>query len=310
MKTERRHELQHNELVQLLTQYHTQVKPYLGWMLAVVGFVLLVWLAFSWMGFSRGRQLRAGWSEYVHASKAGDVDGLRQVAARFPRTPAATRSLYMSATIGLHRGANRLLLDRAEGLELLDQARKDFEAALAAPHQDANLQAQTLLGLAQVFEATNELDKAQEQYQRVLDSHPDTSFALVAKRRLDFLNLADTAAFSDWFSKQKVELPPPAATSGLSPQIPSVHDDLPISSDLLLPDANALERSGTENLGPMIPPDQGEQVSPDDTASETSPADPSSAADPSSSSAPEEPNGSNQPDDPGAATNDDDPTPD
>jgi tetratricopeptide (TPR) repeat protein len=216
----------------------------------------------------------------------------------------------MSATIGLHRGANRLLLDRAEGLELLDQARKDFEAALAAPHQDANLQAQTLLGLAQVFEATNELDKAQEQYQRVLDSHPDTSFALVAKRRLDFLNLADTAAFSDWFSKQKVELPPPAATSGLSPQIPSVHDDLPISSDLLLPDANALERSGTENLGPMIPPDQGEQVSPDDTASETSPADPSSAADPSSSSAPEEPNGSNQPDDPGAATNDDDPTPD
>ena len=258
MKTERRHELKENELAHWLVNLQDNLQPYSRWVFAAVILVAVLLFALKWTRSVRRSQLTNSWSEYVAAWKARDPDGLRQIAARYPRTPAAARALYSAGQLGLlQAGPFELYTNRADSVEQLQQARDAFQDALRLPTHDQFLRPQAMLGLAQVFEGLNELEEAKEQYRKLIESYGDTNFAIIAKQRLDFLGLPDTVAFSDWFAEQERKEPASASTSQRQPSPPGVYDDLPISDDFMLPDVNAL-RGVDSDLGPMVPPESAE----------------------------------------------------
>ena len=260
MKTERRHELKENELAHWLATYQTHVQPHARWVVGAVILAAVLWMALSWTRSARRESLANSWTEFVQAWKARDAEGLRELAQRYPRTPAAARALYSAGQLTLMQGGPfELYTNRADAIEQLQQARDDFQAALLLPTHDPFLRPQAMLSLAQAYEGLNELDHAKDQYRRLIESYGETNFALTAKQRLDFISLPDTVAFADWFAAQERSSPSSAATSQRQPRPPTVHDDLPISDDFMLPDVNALQRSDLDpDFGSMLPPESAE----------------------------------------------------
>ncbi len=257
MKTERRHELQQNELAQWLSTYVPSHRQYLTALGGLLIFAGVLWGSMSLLRVYRQRNLASSWSEFTRALQAGDIQDLRDVAERYRQYPAAARALQAAGILNLENGVRSLLTDRGEAMESLKLAREDFQSALNLGRSDPFLRPQLLLGLAQAHEAMNQLDQAKEQYSLLADAKDGAAYTQIARYRLKFLGMPDTQEFSTWYAKQKAELPANPVLGGATPSPPTVYDDLK-ASDLLLPDKDALQRGELEkSFGPLQPPESG-----------------------------------------------------
>ena len=205
MKSERRHELQENELAGKLGEYVAKIQPYSKALIGVIA--ILAALVFSGFYFSGQKQKNAelSWADYFHATANLDADGLRDIADRYAGTKAAAWSFQSAGDIYLASGARTMYFDRQRAASEFISAKESYEAALAAAKDDMLIQ-RAIFGIAQSHEALEEYDDATKTYQRVADQWPATAIAEVAAERMDFLNLPSTREFYSWFVKQ----PPPA----------------------------------------------------------------------------------------------------
>jgi tetratricopeptide (TPR) repeat protein len=217
----------------------------------------LIWGSMSLLQRTRQTTNSNAWREFVQALRAGDAEELRLVAADYRTTPAAARALQAAGMLTLESGVTSILTDRDGALESLKLAQEDLESALNLAKSDNVLVPQIHLGLAQVYEAKNELDKAKAQYNQILESTAFRPFHRIAQQRRNFLEQEETQEFANWFAKQKVATPRASSTGGSSVAPPSPHDDLP-SVDLMLPGRGELNRSELEQkYGPLDPPTEG-----------------------------------------------------
>jgi hypothetical protein len=226
MKTERRHELQHNELSDHMGVLLERVRPYsAGIAISVIAIVVALLLYSFWQGQQRTQSAEA-WEAYFSATQsiAPDLAKLEQVSAQFPREDVGLWARIMLADHQLAEGAEDLFRDRAKARTNLAKAVENYLHVHSNTREDA-LRDRADIGLARAYEAQGDLDKARQRYQVLLQNAPNSPFAMLARERLDDLDKTPTKEFYDWFAKEE----PKPAPSGA----PATGDPLDFGFDKL-----------------------------------------------------------------------------
>ena len=266
MKTERRHELQTNELADWLGTKTKQIRPYAR---VIVGILVLTSAAIFLLSFGavqRKKTRESAWKNLfalqVEANSSFDplarsdyAQQLIDLSKQHEGSPVGAWALQSAGDINLALGSDLLWRDRDAAREKFQLALENYNGALAASEHDM-LRQRSLQGLAQANEALNQLADAEGTYQQIIDKWPGTAVAKAASERLAFLQRPSTGQFYDWFMRQK-PIPPslPTGTPGQPPL-----DALPTSPNLSLPNPDDLTRPG-ETIAPfsVVAPESSSQ---------------------------------------------------
>ncbi len=237
MKSERRHDLQTNDLAGTLGSGIEKVQPFVQYV--VGGLVIAALAAIGWgvfTSYSR-KTAAAAWTEYYFTLNTGDAESFKAISDKHPRSAAAIWAQQTAGDEYLADGIDALYRDRGQGTELIKNAIKSFEnVSSTAPSDD--LRTRATLGLAQAHEALGEIDKAKDLYQEVISAGLQPAITTVATNRVAFLNSQAGKDFYAWFDKLK---PAPAAP----PKMPGDLSVPPTSPDLKF-DTPAIDTSKLE----------------------------------------------------------------
>lgn len=270
MKSERRHELQHNQLGEWLNNALVTVKPFQNIILAsLVLIVVVAGMSAWWMRESAAKTAEA-WDSFFNAFATGNVEQFDEVAAQAAGTGVDNWSRIVAGDLALGQGCQGLFSDKATASEDLRKAVEQYMAVLKQTKQPM-LRQRATFGLARAYEALGgtrqsqgELDKAIEQYQKLVDTWPEGAYAKLAARRLEAIQSQEIKSFYDDFAEYN---PQPASTD--QPGMPG--EQLPFDLDSL-PD------------GPTTTPDAEEST--DAPAADAKPAEaPAADAKPASEGA-------------------------
>lgn len=208
MKTERRHELQTNQLADSLAHWIERARPYSRAGLALVVAVAVAIFAWGYLSVSNNRQAGEAWNEYFDAMTPGNDprSALSDITERYAGTLPAQWARLTLADIQLSNGTQRLFMDKKDGRDELRQA-ADKYLSITHESDEPMIVQQATFGLARAHEALGELEKAREEYRSITDQWPDCAYAGDAKTRADDLDRQSTKSFYDWF----VRYEPPRA---------------------------------------------------------------------------------------------------
>ena len=285
MKTERRHELQKNDLADWLGKHIDQIRPYSKVLMGVV--LLAAAGAVAGMFIRRDQAIRdrQSWNDYYEAFGQRDVDALQEVAERHPGTEAAIWASQAAADVQLAQGIGDLYVSRDSAKKALEAAQKGYETVEALA-RDEMLKQRAWFGLAQVYESLSDIPKARDYYNRLATNAPESALGREAKRRLETLNEDATEKWYNWFSHQKPH-PRLPSSQGLpggpdTSNFPLDLGNLPDRPDISIPHGAApAEEPAAPAAGPPKPDDtKSESTTPaKNPDSEPAPAKTDSSAD-------------------------------
>ena len=109
MKTERRHELQTNELADWIGVHAERVKPYLKTIIGISVLAIAALFAMAMMRGQRQGQLEAAWTEYFALAELQDLTGLRELASQLPRHGAGGLGDAIGGRYRIGDGSNQSL---------------------------------------------------------------------------------------------------------------------------------------------------------------------------------------------------------
>lgn len=202
MKTERRHELQTNQLADWMGSSVETAKPYTKLAIGVLVAVVVILGSVYYLSGQTAKRQAEGWEKYFAGLTRPTPDQLQSVADAYRGTAVGNWSRVELADVQAVRGTEALFKDRAEANEELRAAQQNYAIVADDPAAGDIPRQRALLGLARVSESLNELDRAREAYQRLLTEFPNCAFADEANFRLTDLNRPATKAFYDWFASQ------------------------------------------------------------------------------------------------------------
>ena len=206
MKSERRHELQENDLSERVENLSDRLRPYVTPILSVaIGGLILVLLGL--FVSARWEATRSeSWDTCLAALVTGDQEGFREVILRYPETPAAQWAELILADRTLSE-ATDLLFTKLNPAN--DVARERLERAAAA-YADVLSQRPTgmvaeraTMGLAKARESLGDLDQARRGYEAVANEFPSSPMAQMAAEHAEDLGRKKTKAFYTWFADQR-----------------------------------------------------------------------------------------------------------
>jgi len=264
MKTERRHELENNQLASSLGHWVDAVRPYLNTILAGI---LVVVVGISVYFVAQRRSVAgnaAAWDQYFTLLSRLDRLKLEDLGENYAGTPVGWWATCMAAELGLNEGSNQLFHDKVLAHDILRRAADRYQQVLGEAREPALLK-QASFGLARVHECLGEIKKAADEYQAISTKWPDSPIALAADQRTKDLKRMQTKEFYDWFAKQDIgkRIAPHSGMPGLKS---------PFNLDIL-PDTPG--QSGTAPGDDATP---GESATPDAPGAATSGATTTSAA--------------------------------
>jgi tetratricopeptide (TPR) repeat protein len=264
MKTERRHELQTNTLADALGQAVDSVKPYTQIAVGAVLAVAVILFVVKYLSFRSQEGVVDSWNMYLQASTQGGTEGteeLRRLIEQYPDSTAAQWSHLFLADQELNDGIEQLFQNRTEAKEKLRKAEEHYQSVQKGA-SDPLLAERATLGLARVYESQVQLDKAQQEYQRLLDRWPEGAFAQTARERLKDLQQKSTKEFYDWFAVNE----PKAPESGLGTPDKRPSFDLPAEPSEPPLNLNPLNTSPEDADKTSQTPEQGGSGEPVSTA--------------------------------------------
>ncbi len=273
MKSKRRHELKTNELADQLGQWIARARPHTTTALIVVAGCVLVLAGWYFVASGQERKQAESWRSYMLASanQLNDAaEDLSLVADRFPDTPAGQWAALRAADFKAFDGMRLMFSDRAAAETALNTAKSHYRSVLESKPaaKDTMLSSRARFGLAQVLENQCELDKAKEEYERVVQSAGGTTLEKAAQERIDRLDTAAIKKWYNWFANQKPA--PRHLESGPTSSSPA----LPPDSDLnVVPDAPTDDFLKDDTTVPATP---AQEETPATPAQEETPAEPAS----------------------------------
>ena len=170
MKTERRHDLETNELAIRLAHWIEKIKPYTGAL--VGGLVVLcgVGVVSSFWSSQAAAKRQAAWDEFIIAQDTTDPElaGLRRVADKeeYAGTPMWEWAYVTWADRQVLLASGEYLVDRKSSQDRLRQVVGIYEE-LAEGVADPVIQNRARFGLARVYQLQDKLEEAREQYSLV-----------------------------------------------------------------------------------------------------------------------------------------------
>ena len=136
MKSERRHELQHNDLAEWILKAYERIVPYKNTILGGGLLVIVLLIAVSlWHSHSVAQAGEAWNSLGVPVFQPDFADEqtigiMEHTAQTYPGTPAAQWAEVFAGDTALMVGTNKILTDKKVGIEYLTQARERYAKAL------------------------------------------------------------------------------------------------------------------------------------------------------------------------------------
>jgi hypothetical protein len=253
MKTERRHQLEHNQLADALGEQLGQVRPYFKTILAVVIAAAAVVVAVAVISSRRSAAMERAWTDFYAATATSDAEKIEAFADKHPGTHAALWALLNAGELRMQQGSSAMFTDRKQAEAELDRAKRDLETVVKGAGNNEGLRRRAQLGLASTFEAQNLPEDAEPIYEALVKAEPEGPFGKLAAQRLEQLRRLSSEKWYAWFDKQR---PTPAA------------DPLNFNDLNKLPDANDLTPGGTSDILPKILDDRLKipGVTPDDSA--------------------------------------------
>lgn len=288
MKSQRRHELEHNDLLVWLDQTIRKIQPYskaivLGALLVVLALVLGNW----WRQYS-SKGSDSAWTEFNAALNSRNLVELENNAQADSDSSVGQWAALTAANDRLVDGTQTITAKRADAIQELNKAIAMYDLVLEHSREDA-LRERALYGRAQAYESLagtrqreGALDKAIADYQKLVETYPKSALAESARNRLADLNSKEIRQFYDKFA----EYTPPARDAKPLPDLPGLKFE-----DSLLPEGG-LEKAPKAPAGDAKPAAQ--DLSKKAEAGKTEPAKvsadkPESPAKPETSPKPETP---------------------
>lgn len=270
MKTERRHELEENQLADYLQRLWIDVQRYSTAIVGTLVALAVVAGAYLYLTSQSAANKRLSWEQYQQAVTDGDDEALLKLAQRFPDLPAGQWAQVTLADRKLITGVSDLFSNRVEAQKALDDALKLYTNARGtATREQRDLAERALLGQARSEEALGKVNDAIKSYQLFAQTYADSPYLIEVEWRLKSLESPETKKFYDWFAKYQ---PAPSADSNLAPGVGL--DQLPQEP----PSAQLIESiEKAAGLGPGV--DQP-------TTSDTPPTEPPLQAPPNEGAAP------------------------
>lgn len=250
MKTERRHELQENELANWLGDLIRKIQPYGRVIIGVLVLAVTLIAATSYVGSRNLQADQAAWTEYYDAAATGDPEQLVEVATNFPGTVAAGWALQSAADLSLSQAVEQSFRDRKLAKENLDAAKQTYKSVIDAYANEDMLLQRATFGLGKTLETAGDFDGAKQQYQKVVDKWPDSEISGLAQERLAKVESPETQAWYAWFEAQE---PPSSSLNDASlfqnlPNTPAEPDfDFPNPGQLLGPDDTGASDTGASD---------------------------------------------------------------
>ena len=200
MKSERRHELEKNELADRLASGIESTRSYLPIILGGLGVLLVLAVAWGIYGSYSRSQASLAWTDFYFNLTRAEADAFVDVAEDYPNSPAASWARQIAGDNYLQRGIAALYRDKSEATELIGKAIDAFEEVEQQARQP-DLRAKALLGLAQAHESLGEIDQAADYYQQLSKTSAQPGLIAKANARLAFLTSQAGKDFYDWFTK-------------------------------------------------------------------------------------------------------------
>jgi predicted negative regulator of RcsB-dependent stress response len=183
MKSERRHELQHNELAEWLFKTGEQIKPHQNLILAIVAVIAVVVVGLTWWSRHSAGRINQAWTELGRAMDAGSPDQLGNIAEEYPNTIAGQTAAVLVGDIRLASACNQRFASATMAQRDLKAAQDSYSKILELSTSET-LRERATYGMARVRETDGRLDTAKQLYSEVVSQWPDGAYAAAAKRRL------------------------------------------------------------------------------------------------------------------------------
>ena len=211
MDSKKRHELEQNELAKwIVAQYEDWVRPNSSWLgYAVLGVLLVIVIL---VGVARVNtwNLNSAWKQYYAALRSPEADTDLELLANSTTSIVGAHARLALAQRQLAEGCSHVFIDRTEAIPILDKAIASFQRVQRAT-SDPSLLQQAGLGLGTSWETLaatrigDDLSKAKEAYQKVIDQWGDSFAGQQAAKKLAELRLPSTVAFLERTATKTVE---------------------------------------------------------------------------------------------------------
>ena len=107
MKSERRHELQHNELAEWLFKTGEQIKPHQNLIMAAVVAIAVTIIGYTWWTRHAASRINQGWTELDRAMDAGSPDLFGAIADEYPDTVVGQTAAVLLGNLRLSAACNQ-----------------------------------------------------------------------------------------------------------------------------------------------------------------------------------------------------------
>jgi hypothetical protein len=216
MKSERRHELQHNMLADWLAETIDAIRPYtyavVGVALVIVASVIFViayrahnaeQLAEAWDGMPGPVSGAQGqFQPLVPPSLMMSTKPLEEVITNFPDTSAAQWASLFVAERYLIEGSTQAARDDSGKklyMQALTEALKKYEAILKTDGLSQWIIERAMFGKARTQEQMANVDAALTSYQDLVRDYPKSGFKELADQRIEDLQVPDVKQFYDLY---------------------------------------------------------------------------------------------------------------
>ncbi len=216
MKSERRHELQHNDLADWMTGAYETIAPHRNAILAgAIGAVVAVGAWAFWRGHSEGQAAEA-WDAYgsvlqqpniqflvanqnpqtAQALVVQALQRLDEVAQKYPGTAAAEWAQIGTADLLLEMGERNLLGEKKGSTQNITNAMEKYQK-VASSSSNPLAKQRALFGQARALESLCRVDEAKKAYEELKNEYPKGMFNKVAEDRAAELAKPELKRFYD-----------------------------------------------------------------------------------------------------------------
>jgi hypothetical protein len=202
MKSERRHELQHNELAEWLVKSAQTIKPYQNIAFTAVMVVLIGVIAYAVWSRVSAAQTAQAWDALNAALNSTNPDKLTQVVDDYPHTTVAHMAGLVLADYALADGCNQLFINKIKGKHELSKAVELYQTVREESREPSLLE-RAPFGLARAKESLGDAEhikQAEQLYEEVAAKTPSGAFTAAAAQRLADLKRPATKSLYDQFA--------------------------------------------------------------------------------------------------------------
>ena len=235
MKTERRHDLETNDLARHTAEWIEKLKPHtsqiFGTVLAVAGVLILVYL---WTSTSDSQE-QAAWTDYALAIESDDPDAfdLQKVATNEAYAGTSMQEWASAAWADLQTAVatQTFLRDRESAEQRLSEAEPVY-LELIQSAKDEQIRNRAHYGLGRVYQMLDRLDEAQEHFDSV-----GGDYQAIAQARAEQLLDPEFQDACKWLATAELPKREPTGVSGDKPAF-----------EAELPDAGGVSARSLEDI--------------------------------------------------------------